>query len=111
MKNGQYAICLSADGYSGSGRLALTGRNGAGRDHRYQIELQLLDEGPRCAGIVNIQMDPAVVHNRSMPRHYSLSMSGNSVDDTFDLIGIGPLGLIITLTGKRVAPLATVEGG
>ena len=110
MKSGQYAICLSADGYSGAGELEFDGGNGAGRDGVYRLDLQLLDEGPKCSGIVNLLIDPQVVHNRALPPNFSLSMIGNSDSEHFELIGVGPLGLIVTLSGTFMEELSPDRG-
>jgi hypothetical protein len=110
MKNGQYAISLSADGYSGAGELDLDGTNGTGRDGTYQLDLQLLGEGTNCSGIVSIAIDPKVVHNHAMPPNFSLSMIGNSDGEHFELIGVGPLGLIVTLSGTFIEDLSPDRG-
>jgi hypothetical protein len=103
MRDGQYSICLSANGYSGRGKLELKANRGQGHDGRYRVELLLRGEGSTCAGIANVLMDPRTVHNSSMPSHYSLNMTGSSNGEAFKLIGVGPLGLIVQLDGELAA--------
>jgi len=100
MKNGQYKICLKADGYSGEGDLSLSDDHGQGHDGAYAVELELHGKGPSLNGIARIIMSPAVVHNSRMPERYSLPMSGVDHEDAFSLIGIGPLGLIVELNAQ-----------
>lgn len=105
MKNGEYKICLKADGYRGEGSLSLSDDYGSGHDGAYAVELKLQGKGPSLNGIANIRMSPSAVHNSRMPKRYSLPMSGVDRDDAFSLIGIGPLGLIVELNAHWQADL------
>ena len=102
MKDGRYNMSLSADGYTGKGDLSLNDNRGQGHDGKFKVELHLQGQGPKLAGIANVLMSPHVVHNSRMPEHYSLSMTGTEAENSFSLIGIGPLGLIIEISAQRV---------
>ena len=102
MRDGVYHLNLTADGYSGNGELNLNDNRGQGHDGKFKIELHLQGGGPKLSGIANVLMSPRIVHNSRMPEHYSLTMDGNERDDTFSLIGVGPLGLIVEITAERV---------
>ena len=102
MRDGVYQLNLTADGYSGNGEMNLNDNRGQGHDGQFKVELHLHGEGPQLSGIANVLMSPRIVHNSRMPEHYSLTMNGNEHDDSFSLIGIGPLGLIIEIKAERL---------
>ncbi len=101
MKEGIYSVHLSADSYDGDALLSLEGRRGEGRDGVWQIALNFNDFGARCGANAVIDMPPDVVHNSRIPAHYSVELNGSSDEESFSLIGIGPLGLIVELKGRR----------
>ncbi len=101
MKDGIYAVCLSADSYDGEALLNFKGRRGEGRDGVWRVAIDFNDFGPRCGATALIEMPPEVVHNPGIPERYSVALSGSSDDESFSLLGTGPLGLIVELTGRR----------
>jgi hypothetical protein len=105
LKDGNYDLCFSADGYTGLGSLVLDGQRAKGSDGRYQLEGNLFDGAPHITAVFNVLMQPRLVKNTRIPTHYSLQMSGTAKDESFSLIGTGPLGLIVEISGSYAGPL------
>jgi hypothetical protein len=103
MRNGRYSISFRADGYEASGVMEFKDGHGAGHETAYRITLDLVDSGPRCAGNVEVAMDPSAVRNTSIPREYSVPVTSSCDEDGFNVIGVGPLGIIVDLTGTARA--------
>ncbi len=105
MKDGIYSLHFSADGYDGDGTFDLQANRGHGQDGNFKLEGHLIENRNKLTAIFNVLMMPAAVRNSRLPDHYSLNMSGTSTDDSFDLIGAGPLGVIVDIACKWSAPL------
>lgn len=103
MKDGHYNLSLTADGYCGIGELSLNDNRGQAQDGKFKIQLHLQGQGPKLAGIANVLMSPQVLQNSRLPEHYSLNMTGTERGDSFSLIGIGPLGLIVEISAERLS--------
>ena len=103
MQSGRYSICLSAGSYAGAGELRFDGREGQGHDGKYRLDLQMHEEGPRGAATIDLLLDPNVIHNAAMPERFSLPVTGSVSDSAFSLIGVGPLGVIVSLSGEMVS--------
>ncbi len=100
MKEGIYNVHLSADSYDGEALINVEGRRGEGRDGVWQIAVNFTEFGARCGANAVIDMPPDVVHNSRIPAHYAVDLNGSSDEESFSLLGIGPLGLIIELKGQ-----------
>ena len=123
MRDGKYALRLSADGYVGDGQFTMRDNRGQGHDGRFKVEGHLIERPATLDAIFNVLMEPDALGNSEMPDHYSLQMTGATRDDHFNVIGVGPLGLIIEITGEwagssdeqpdarlmRPAPAATIR--
>jgi hypothetical protein len=105
MKDGNYDLCLSADGHEGRGSLVLDGRKAKGSGGHYKLEGSLFDGSRNISAVFNVLMHPRIVGNSNIPAHYSLQMTGTALDDDFSLIGTGPLGLIIEISCSYAGPL------
>ena len=104
MRDGSYRIRLAADGYAGRGTLQLERNRGRGHDGSFSVAIHVVSDAPTLTAVVDIDLTADAVGNTRMPDRYALDMTGHSVDaDTFALIGVGPLGLIIELQGVREA--------
>ena len=95
MKDGNYELLFSADGYSGRGHLVVDGTKAVGGDGQYRVEGNLQDSRQHITASFNVSIEPAVVANARVPHQFSLQMTGIATDRDFSLIGIGPLGLIV----------------
>lgn len=105
MRDGNYALRFAADGYVGNAQFAMHDNRGQGHDGVFRLEGHLIERPATLDAIFNVMMGPEVVSNSSMPDHYSLQMTGAKRDDHFNVIGIGPLGLIIEIDGDWSSPL------
>lgn len=103
MKDGCYAMRFSADGYRGKGRFDLQDNRGEGRDDQFSIQGHLVEQGNNLTAIFNVLISPAVTGNSRLPDHYSLTMSGTSNGNSFMLIGVGPLGVIVDIDCTWIA--------
>jgi hypothetical protein len=101
MKDGGYVIVFSAGGYRGTGELVLEGNRGRGRQGRCEMELQLNGAGPKLTGVATVLMDASAIHNAMIPLRFSVALTGVEREDTFSLIGIGPLGMIVEIDGEQ----------
>ncbi len=105
MKDGIYSLRFSADGYEGNGTFDLQENRGHGHDGKFKLEGHLIKNGSKLTAIFNVLMTPTIVRNSRLPEHYSLNMSGTSTEDTFRLIGTGPLGVIVDIDCRWSRPL------
>jgi hypothetical protein len=105
MKDGNYDLCFSADGYTGHGSLVLEGMRASGGDDHYTLEGSLTDTRQNITAVFDVLMPPRFVPNSRLPDHYSLQMTGTASDGDFSLIGTGPLGLIVEIDCSYNGPL------
>jgi|GEM_PF-1681649 len=105
MKDGNYDLCFSADGYVGRGSLSLDGAHASGSDGRLKLDGNLLDGSRHVTAVFNVSTTKRLLRNAHIPDHYSLQMTGTATDNDFSLIGTGPLGLIVEITCSYVGPV------
>jgi hypothetical protein len=105
MRTGNYDLCFSADGYTSQGSLTLDGQRAKGSDGRFRLEGNLFDGGPHITAVFNVLMQPRLIRNARIPQHYSLQMTGTGGETDFNLIGTGPLGLIVEISASYAGPL------
>jgi hypothetical protein len=104
MKDGNYDLCFSADGYVGRGSLSLDGAHASGSDGRLKLDGNVLDGSRHVTAVFNVSTAPRLIGNALIPDHYSLQMTGTATETDFSLIGTGPLGLIVEITCSYVGP-------
>lgn len=97
MRDGVYVSSLNVDGRSAIGLLTLVGNHGKGSDGIHQFEIQVGGSGHHLTGIINVIGDPELAAARGLPHHYSLSMIGSGNQETFNLIGLGPNGIVVEI--------------
>ena len=109
MKDGYYDLCFSANGYVGTGQLTLDGHKAKGSDGAYRLEGNLFDGSQHISAVFNVLMEPRILRNRRIPAHYTLQMEGTARGSDFELIGIGPIGLIVAISCAYRSPLTPEE--
>ena len=105
MRDGTYALRFSADGYLGNGCFTMHDNRGEAHEGRLRIDGHLIERPATLDAIFNVSMDPEMIGNSGMPSRYSVQMNGAASDDGFSVIGVGPLGLIVEISGEWSAPL------
>jgi hypothetical protein len=101
MRNGKYAIDFSAGDFDGSGWLSAEDNQVQGGDTTYRLKGEIVTASDRAEGQFNVVMEQALTLNSQMPLTFSFSAVGTTSDAEFSLIGVGPLGMIIELSGIR----------
>ena len=104
MRDGNYALRISADGFVGSGVFAMRDNRGAVQDTLFNMTGHLIERRAALDAVFNVKMEPAVIGNKGMPKCFSLHMDGAANNDSFHVIGVGPLGLIIEIDGEWAGP-------
>jgi len=104
MRDGNYALRISADGFVGNGRFAMHDNRGAGQDTHFRVEGHLIERRAALDAVFNLRVDPAVLDNKGVPKHFSLHLDGAANNDSFHVIGVGPLGLIVEIAGEWTGP-------
>jgi hypothetical protein len=103
MRDGDYDLRFSANGYEGRGSLKMVDDKADGGDHAFRIEGNVFGDGGHISAVFNILIPPRLIGNTGLPEHFSLRMSGITHDRGFNLIGTGPLGVIVDIACTYVA--------
>lgn len=107
MKDGVYDFWFVALGRTHHGSLRLRGNVAEGGDGVHTIGGQLSRTGSNllAAFDITVQTVDATGTTASIPgttrtQPYSLKMQGTGTETEFSLLGLAPLGLIVTLNGR-----------
>ena len=98
MKDGVYEFWFDALGRARGGALRIHGNLVDGGDTVHTVRGQLARAGTNILASFDIGWRPEARH-RPRPG-YTMRMFGHGSETDFDLIGIGPLGLIVALRGR-----------
>ena len=109
MKDGNYDVCFTADGYMSHGSLVVAGEHARGSDGQFELEGNLFERTPHITAVFNVLMRPRLLRNALIPAHYSLQMTGTGSDADFNLIGTGPLGVIVEISCSYAGPLTDAQ--
>ncbi len=104
-QDGQYTMQFSADGFRSTGWLKLRAGRAVGGDGSYRIEGNCFDSAGQLSAVFNVLMPPRLLGNTRVPEHFSLRMTGTTSATGFQLIGTGPLGVIIEIACTLTGPL------
>ena len=105
MKDGRYLMRLDLSGYSGRGLLEVQDKVAFGQDDGYGLTGRIDGMHPRCMAALAIELLPKTNPNSRVPNRFAVSMNGTCDDASFEIIGTGPLGLIVELRGSWVGPI------
>jgi hypothetical protein len=109
MKDGNYDVCFSADGHTSRGSLVVDGERATAVDGQVRLDGNLFERTPHITAIFNVLTRPRLVRNALIPAHYSLQLIGTGNDAEFNLIGTGPLGLIVEISCSYAGPLTDAQ--
>jgi hypothetical protein len=102
VKNGRYAVRVSADGLSEDTTLFLHDARAETIGGGCELRGQISHAGRHLIGSMTIAVPPNMLCNRFIDGAFVVAMSGQEHGDEFSLYGLGPLGLIIELAGTWV---------
>ncbi len=97
MQDGDYEMHFSADGFQSRGALRLDAGRAVGGDGHYGVDGNCVDSAGQLSAVFNVRMPPRLLGNTRIPEHFSLRMTGATTAQGFQLIGIGPLGVIVEI--------------
>ena len=104
MRDGTYAISIDADGHLADGELVLDGLRAEGGSVHCAVKGQISRTGAHTVGALTMEWAPGALRNTRIARVFAVSMTGVGTDTDFRLWGLGPLGLIVEVTGTHVRP-------
>ncbi len=104
MRDGNYTLRISADGFFASGLFAMHDNRGAVQEALFNMTGQLIERRAALDAVFNLHVEPAVIDNLGMPKRFSLHMDGAANNDSFSVIGVGPLGLIVEIDAAWAGP-------
>jgi len=96
--DGTYELAFDIDGYDGNeGWLTIVDNKLRGGDSRYTLEGTLRSTAGNVSATLNIDLHPGVSGNQRINGPFVMSASGSYGPDGLNLLGTGPLGIIIEL--------------
>ena len=106
LRDGIYSFRFDAYGHLSRGSLVLAAGRASGGDTRVLIEGEFVRIGERVTASIEV----AAAVAREGPADactmldFRLHLDGTGSDSHFDVIGVGPRGVIVLLTGEWMAP-------
>lgn len=109
MEDGVYRLRFAAEGIDAEGRLCIENNRATGGDGLREMRGEFTQTGPAVQASFDVRCAATRPPIGASPT-YTLRMFGTGTEQGFDLIGVGPLGLIIEITGEWSGPLGTPAG-
>jgi hypothetical protein len=106
VKDGTYDLVFSANGHDTRASLQFDGRRARASEGEIHLEGNFVNAERHLTAVFDVLMAPCLLRNARIPERYSVQMSGTGSERDFNLIGIGPLGLIVEIAGSYRCPLA-----
>ncbi len=110
MRDGTYALQFSADGYECATSMRMQANQVEGSDSDFRVMGGVRPKGNHAEGTFDIVINIGVLQNGSLPSKFTLKTTGSASDTDFDLVGAGPLGLIVELVARWVSPGTRLVG-
>ena len=100
MNDGLYRLRFNAAGADADGSITVTNEAAVGADPYRHLSGTFIRTGTN----VEATLDVTCVDGAPLPiggaKQYTIKLAGNSSHHHFSVIGVGPLGLIVELTGE-----------
>ena len=101
MMDGIYSLWLRGSELNSDGVGTIRSNRLEGHDGVFKLSGSISRRGDHALGDFQICFAESAVANSHLPLRFSLSTTGTAGPSTFSLLGAGPLGLIIELSGER----------
>jgi hypothetical protein len=95
MKSGAYSMVFVCDGYRGYGSAEVNAKWLKGGSDRYAIGGQIDGSGSQLSTNLRIDLTDGVSGNAFIKGGFFCAMKGQGAEFSFNLYGLGPLGIII----------------
>ena len=109
MKDGIYSFRLDSFGHLSRGSLTLRGGVATGGDTRVAFQGEITHHASNVTA--SLEVTPVARFEPTQARYgatdFSVQMSGSGDESQFDLIGVGPRGLIVAIAGEWMTALPT----
>jgi hypothetical protein len=101
MKDGVYVLRLSASEFESLGSAVMRANHVVSDEASLQLSGTLFRTSRHAVGTFNVRLSPDAAGNRSLPREtFALTANGPANQTEFDLVGAGPLGLIVSIVAE-----------
>ena len=97
MKNGEYSARVQCGDFRTTGILLLNGELATCSGPHHRIEGQIGQAGQRLVASLTVDLAPGVTGNAFVRGIFACAMTGSGETDSFNLYGLGPLGLIVEI--------------
>lgn len=100
MRDGVYVLRLTASVFESTAKALIRQNHIVSQGESFQLSGTVTRTSSHAVGTFSVQLEPDAVGNGSLP-HESFTLVANGLADQseFDLVGAGPLGLIVELIG------------
>ncbi len=108
--DGLYTLRLAAAGDQAEVPLSVRQNVVRGGDAAHVLRGEFTVTGDGLHATIEVTCAPDRCRRTGGSRSFTLRMFGHATEQGFDVIGVGPLGLIVEMAGKRTGPLPDDDG-